>query len=98
MTRHVHEIFVEEDEKSFSASIFKEMQSQTVTKMDSRDISLKSNKTEHAVREALSQPNVLNFEYLTSSKVYNPKHLPIEDKGKVYYYQDDPLLYKKIKK
>ena len=98
MTRHVHEISVEEDEKSFSASIFKEMQSQTVTKMDSQDISLKSNKTEHAVREALSQPNVLNFEYLTSSKVYNPKHLPIEDKGKVYYYQDDPLLYKKIKK
>ena len=50
------------------------------------------------IQKALKNPNNLTFEYLNSYKVYDPKHLPIEDKGKVYYYQDNPCIYKKIKK
>ena len=73
----------------------KGLDSQTNTKVESQEISIESN---CEIQNALADINVINFEYLTSSKVYDPKHLPIEDKGKVYYYQDDPLMYKKIKK
>jgi hypothetical protein len=80
-------------------SVFrKEFVSQTETKLDSQDPSEQSLKTESLVQEALKGGNQFSFEYLNSGKTFDPKHLPIEDKGKVYYYQDDPVLYKKIKK
>lgn len=50
------------------------------------------------IYQCLQPNNKLTFEYLNSSKIYDPKHLPIEDKGIVYYFQDDPTLYRKIKK
>ena len=50
------------------------------------------------INNCLKTNKSINFEYLNSEKVFDPKHLPIEDKGMIYYYQDDPILYKKIKK
>lgn len=70
--------------------------SQTETKVDSRQAGEEAPETQ--VRQALHKGNVLNYAYLTSDKVYDPKHLPIEDKGQTFYYQDDPALYRKIKK
>lgn len=74
------------------------IKSQTETKLDSKDISEESLPSTREVKRGLSKLNELTFDYLNSGKVFDPKHLPIEDKGKVYYYQDDPVLYKRVKK
>lgn len=71
--------------------------SQTNTKLHSQETSQKSSEDLN-IQKALRHGNNLSFDYLNSKKIYDPKRLPIEDKGKMYYYQDDPALYKKIKK
>ena len=50
------------------------------------------------VKACLDGDQGVCFEYLQSTKVFDPKHLPFEDNGIMYYFQDDPVLYKKMKK
>lgn len=84
-------------ESTQNNSNFKEIQS---TKYSNSDNSKDSNSIENVqpVYDCLKNNEKVNFNYLISEKTFDPKHLPIEDKGTIYYYQDDPILYKKIKK
>lgn len=105
-SRGLSELFIEhfEDEKPAHATnefnwptlSDQEKQSESQTNVESQQESPES--TETQVKKALHEGNELNFAYLMSEKVYDPKRLPIEDKGRTYYYQDDPALYRKIKK
>jgi len=96
-TKEIFQPEIQKEINYFQEKNYEKDNSQTNTKLDSQEFSQKSSENLN-IQKALMHGNNLTFDYLNSNRVYDPKKLHIEDKGKVYYYQDDPTLYKKIKK
>lgn len=62
------------------------------TKDNTLSTSLKGNQS-FSTRQNLNMPNILSV-----PGFYNPKFKPIIDEGKEYRYEDNPGLYRKIRK